>query len=149
MGQSDLYHFLIVETTYFWVVIRFARILFLTGALSYLGFTVNQFYTVVHFYVNQDEIAATLCVNKEVENSKCQGHCQLKSELKLPSDQEVNTESNQSIRSGLIVFQSTQDISTFKFLAHSIKEITEYPVYLAYHSEKATTNLLDPPERIV
>lgn len=130
-------------------MIRLAKILFLTGILSYAGFTLNQFYTVIHFYVHQEEIASTLCINKEVENSKCQGHCQLKSKLNLPSEQQVSTESNPTLRSGIIVFQSVQDFTSINLTVEPTEELASYPCYVAADSEKATITLLNPPEQIV
>lgn len=41
----------------------------------------------IHFLINREEIAATLCVQKEVENNCCQGSCHLNKQLE---EQEKN-----------------------------------------------------------
>jgi hypothetical protein len=42
---------------------------------------------VISFKINQESIAKTLCIKKEVENNTCQGKCHLKKQLDK-SDQE-------------------------------------------------------------
>ncbi len=48
----------------------------------------NKQVVVLHFQLNQSEIAKTLCVRKELKGNTCQGKCHLKKELnKLDSNE--------------------------------------------------------------
>ncbi len=42
----------------------------------------------VSFKINQDHIAKTLCVKKEIKNNCCKGKCHLKKQLKEADEQE-------------------------------------------------------------
>lgn len=42
----------------------------------------------VSFKINQDTIAKTLCVKKEIENNTCQGKCHLKKQLDKADEEE-------------------------------------------------------------
>lgn len=42
----------------------------------------------VHFYINQDYIAANLCQFKEIEENSCNGKCVLSEQLKQTEDTE-------------------------------------------------------------
>jgi hypothetical protein len=41
----------------------------------------SKIWIVVSFKINQESIAKTLCVKKEVKNNTCQGKCHLKKQL--------------------------------------------------------------------
>lgn len=58
------------------------------------------------FFVNQTEIAATLCENKDKPELHCNGHCQLKKELEKHND----SPAQQLVReiSPFIAFSSVQ-----------------------------------------
>ncbi len=51
---------------------------------------ISNIVTVVHFVVNQEQIAKTLCIQKEAQNG-CNGKCQLKKKLNISSaaEQEI------------------------------------------------------------
>jgi len=44
----------------------------------------------VSFTINQDSIAKTLCVKKEIKNNTCQGKCHLKKQLDKADKEEQN-----------------------------------------------------------
>ena len=54
---------------------RIATSIFLILIVSLVSFQEATFYA--FFKLNQDYIAKNLCVEKEVKESKCKGHCQL------------------------------------------------------------------------
>lgn len=84
------------------------------------------------FYLNQDYIAKVLCIEKEVPDNECQGHCQLKKRLKEEEEKSpaTNEKSEQVLlfiedntpcvcpQYILALFNNTQDGNT---VAHSIK----------------------------
>lgn len=43
---------------------------------------------IVSFKINQDSIAKTLCVKKEIKNNTCQGKCHLKKQLDKVNEEE-------------------------------------------------------------
>lgn len=57
------------------------RIVFMFVALLYLGGMVYQVGYFTYFKINQDEIAAEFCVNKEKPEMHCNGQCHLNKEL--------------------------------------------------------------------
>ena len=48
----------------------------------------SKIWIVVSFKINQDSIAKTLCVKKEVKNNTCQGKCHLKKQLDKANEEE-------------------------------------------------------------
>ncbi|NOT93331.1 hypothetical protein [Ferruginibacter sp.] len=42
----------------------------------------------ISYKINQDKIAKTLCVKKEIENNTCQGKCHLKKQLEKADEEE-------------------------------------------------------------
>jgi len=62
----------------FFILLIIPLLLFQLGSKSFILF---------HFLINQEEIAATLCVQKEVEDNCCQGSCHLNKQLE---EQEKN-----------------------------------------------------------
>ena len=49
---------------------------------------INTVKIYVSFKINQDQIAKTLCVKKEIKNNGCNGKCHLMKELKKAEDKE-------------------------------------------------------------
>ena len=55
----------------------------------------SKIWIVVSFKINQESIAKTLCVKKEVKNNTCQGKCHLKKQLdKADEDEQKETPTN-------------------------------------------------------
>jgi len=48
----------------------------------------SKIWIVVSFKINQDKIAKTLCVKKEIKNNSCQGKCHLKKQLDKADEEE-------------------------------------------------------------
>ena len=62
----------------------------------------SKIWIVVSFKINQESIAKTLCVKKEIENNTCQGMCHLKKQLDKEDEKEqkqapTNTKNNVEI----------------------------------------------------
>ncbi len=61
------------------------------------------------FKVNQDEIAKTLCVKKEVKNNTCNGKCFLAKQLKKAAEKEKQESSNLKEKQELVYTQTTSN----------------------------------------
>lgn len=64
------------------------------------------------FKVNQDEIAKTLCIKKEVKNNTCNGKCYLAKQLKKGAEKEKQESSNLKEKQELVY---TQTASNYNF----------------------------------
>lgn len=93
------------------------------------------------FFINQDEIAATLCENKDKPEMHCNGHCQLKKELERHDD----SPSQQLIR----------DISPF--IAIAAVQITDpvvqqetfsKPSSVSFYSGDYVSEIFHPPGQV-
>lgn len=65
------------------------------------------------FKVNQDEIAKTLCVKREVKNNSCSGKCYLTKQLKKAAEKEKQESSNNLKEKQELVY--TQTASEYNF----------------------------------
>jgi hypothetical protein len=54
------------------------------------------------FKANQDEIAKTLCIKKEVKKNNCKGKCYLAKQLKKSAEEEKKSSSNISEKQELV-----------------------------------------------
>jgi hypothetical protein len=61
------------------------------------------------FKVNQDEIAKTLCVKKEVKNNICNGKCYLSKQLKKAAEKEKQESSNLIEKQELVYTQTASE----------------------------------------
>ena len=64
------------------------RILVSLAAFAVFSWSVQELSTYLSFKMQQDEIAARWCVNKNVENSSCHGSCMLMQKLKKDTQPE-------------------------------------------------------------
>jgi len=118
-------------------------------ALGVVIFTsvVWQSVIIVHFYVNQAEIEAAYCVNKERPELNCHGQCHLNETL----NQDVNSSQVQNApipapRAGLVVlqFQSITNDLEFNSFEHKLKQLFNSIIKKTqtYHP-----SVFDPPQR--
>jgi hypothetical protein len=66
--------------------LKFISIIFLTLVICFQS--LQGFFTVVNWKVNQAEITEKYCVNKAKMNMHCDGKCYLSKQLKLQEDEE-------------------------------------------------------------
>jgi hypothetical protein len=57
------------------------KVVLIILTLSFLTFQFSEILIFLSFKINQETIAKTLCIEKDVENSTCKGCCQLKKKL--------------------------------------------------------------------
>lgn len=108
---------------------------------------VGPLVTVGHFYINQQEIEALHCENKDKPAVSCKGHCYLKKQLTNKSN--VNKELPQSkLKSIVFLFYnfkkplSNQRISLDQNTLCFDQYINHYKFLLSNH-------ILDPPEKLI
>lgn len=62
---------------------------------------------ILSFKINQDIIAKTLCIKKEIKNNTCKGNCQLKKQLaKADEKEQEQTPSNQKEKYEVLYWHS-------------------------------------------
>lgn len=74
----------------------------------------------LNFKVHQEEIAKTLCIQREMKENKCNGHCFLSKQLKKEAQKEKHETDNLREKQELVYLNS----------------ISENPVTLSYSIEK-------------
>jgi hypothetical protein len=73
-----------------------------------------QTFTVLHFYMNQEAITETHCVNKDKPELNCNGQCHLQKLLEASTPDQEETKTTTSLKASLLVFvfaQTTEAIS--------------------------------------
>lgn len=95
------------------------------------------------FKINQDEIAKTLCIKKEVKNNTCNGKCYLAKQLKKAAEKEKQSSSRLSEKQELIYTHTT---SEYNFT--SIVTIEKTRMIISHYCEKPTSvsvSIFHPP----
>ena len=92
---------------------KFISIIFLTLVICFQS--LQGFFTVVNWKLNQAEITEKFCVNKEKMNMHCDGKCYLSKQLKLQEDEEQADLSKKNLPKlkklkGIEVFSEIQNI---------------------------------------
>ncbi|MBR8536801.1 hypothetical protein KDU71_14600 [Carboxylicivirga sediminis] len=80
--------------------------------------TMQDSFTLLVFKINQDYIAKTLCIQKDIEDNSCQGCCQLKKQMEQQNEQEESNP-NQSREKLLIDFFPLEIIKNQPGSAHT------------------------------
>lgn len=63
------------------------------------------------FKINQDEIARTICVQKEIKDNTCMGHCALKKSLKQFDDNEKKMDNFLKEKAEIVYIQIDTEIN--------------------------------------
>jgi hypothetical protein len=104
-----------------------------------------QTFTVVHFYINQDEIIEAHCVNKDKPDLNCKGQCHLKQQLETTTS--LEQEESKTTRSSktsilLFVFAETHDEASCACIEH---HKNNYPNEL-YETNNYIPEVFTPPK---
>lgn len=109
--------------------------------------TLSKVWIVVSFKINQDTIAKTLCVKKDIENNTCQGKCHLKEQIDKADEQEkkqIPTTQKEKVE---ILY--CYNIQPFE-LSNNIIDLHERKLLYAYKndflSSSFLTDIFHPPE---
>jgi hypothetical protein len=110
---------------------------------------VAMVYIQVDFIVNQQEITAKLCKNKEKPKLQCNGKCHLKKQLAKIENSEKKEDkkqhSNQSIKVEELFFTSLENSSS-SFFTFEVKTKKTYTYLNLYHFY-LNQNLKAPPQK--
>lgn len=82
------------------------------------------------FKINQDEIAETICIMRNVKNNSCQGHCALKAVLKKQTENEKKHDSNLKEKSEIVYTNSVSEYNFVHYLNVTISKISNYYLYV-------------------
>ena len=98
------------------------------------------------FKINQDKIAKTLCVKKEIKNNSCQGKCHLKKQLDK-ADEEEQKQAPTNIKEKVeVLYCQTQ--RPFDFLKATLfnenKALGNYDC--DFYSTSFITDIFRPPK---
>jgi hypothetical protein len=77
------------------------------------------------FKANQDEIAKTLCIKKEIKINTCNGNCYLSKQLKKEAEKEKQESSNSREKQELVY---TQTLLTYNLSSTNVIEKTRIMV---------------------
>lgn len=98
----------------------------------------------LNFKIHQEEIAKTLCIQKEMKENKCNGHCFLSKQLKKAAEKEKKETENLKEKQELVYIPSTIEHSfKINFLTDKSKHLT------SYRCDKPKSNLVGifrPPQ---
>jgi hypothetical protein len=106
----------------------------------------SKVFIYVSFKINQDVIAKTLCVKKEIKNNCCQGKCHLKKQLDK-ADEEEQKQAPTNIKEKVeVLYCYTQ--TPFDFLKTTL--FYEYQLLNSYecdfYSSSFITDIFRPPK---
>lgn len=96
----------------------------------------------VSFYVHQDYIAKTLCVEKDIENSCCKGNCVLQKELQKTDSGTDDLPQHLKDKTEIIFVLSEKQDDFFGFSENKIAHVSFYKLF---RSEQHIIILVHPP----
>lgn len=118
-----------------------ATILFFVLLLSQ---TFGKMWIYVSFKWHQEEIAKTLCVQKEVENNTCQGSCHLKKELNKADREEQQPSKSVKEKAEILYCQYGRDTYAFFNTPRNSSQSVVMPNDDSYHSS-FLADIFQPP----
>lgn len=106
----------------------------------------SKIWIVVSFKINQDSIAKTLCVKKEVKNNTCQGKCHLKKQLDK-ADEEEQKQSPTIKKERLEVLYCYYK-NPFNFLKYSVTYLSKLNASYEneFYSSSFAADIFHPPK---
>jgi len=109
----------------------------------------SKIWIVVSFKINQNQIAKTLCVKKEIKNNCCQGKCHLKKQLEQ-ADQEEQKQTPPNLKEKVEVLYC-QTRPPFDFLKATLfyenKALANYDC--DFYSSSFITDIFRPPKNFL
>lgn len=103
----------------------------------------------ISFKINQDKIAKTLCVKKEIENNTCQGKCHLKKQLEKADEEEQKQAPTNTKEKVEVLYCQNQ--SPFDFLKVTVfyenQTLNNYD--FDFYSTSFITDIFRPPKTIL
>lgn len=109
----------------------------------------SKIWIVVSFKINQDKIAKTLCVKKEIENNTCQGKCHLKKQLEKADEEEQKQAPTNTKEKVEVLYCQNQ--TPFDFLKVTVfyenQTLNNYD--FDFYSTSFITDIFRPPKTIL
>ena len=109
----------------------------------------SKIWIVVSFKINQDSIAKTLCVKKEVKNNTCQGKCHLKKQLEKADEEEQKQAPTNTKEKVEVLYCQNQ--TPFDFLKVTVfyenQTLNNYD--FDFYSTSFITDIFRPPKTIL
>lgn len=97
----------------------------------------------LNFKANQDKIAKTLCLQREMKDNKCNGNCYLSKQLKKEAEKEKQESSNLREKQELVY---TQTFLTYNFSSNTIIEKTKIRISTYCEKPKSIAfSIFHPP----
>jgi hypothetical protein len=101
---------------------------------------------IVSFKINQDLIAQTLCLKKEIKNNSCQGQCHLKKQLEKAEEKEQQQAPTSQKEKYEVLYCHT--LPSHHFLTHAgidlSRLISAYPQ--SFHAVSFLSDIFRPPQ---
>jgi hypothetical protein len=97
----------------------------------------------LNFKANQDKIAKTLCIQKEMKNNQCNGNCYLSKQLKKEAEKEKQESSNLREKQELVY---TQTLLSYNFSCNTT--IQKAKIRISTYCEKPKSiafSIFHPP----
>jgi hypothetical protein len=109
----------------------------------------SKIWIVVSFKINQDKIAKTLCVKKEIKNNSCQGKCHLKKQLdKADEEEQKQAPTNIKEKVEVLYCQTQRPFDFLKaVLFYENQTLGNYAC--DFYSSSFITNIFRPPKTIL
>lgn len=106
----------------------------------------SKIWIVVSFKINQDTIAKTLCVKKEIKGNTCQGKCHLKKQLDKADEEEQKQTPTSSKEKVEVLYCYNQ--TPFDFLKQTVfYEIRSLGKYKSnFYASSFITDIFRPPK---
>ena len=101
---------------------------------------------VIDFMLNQENIAKTLCVKKEIENNTCQGKCHLNKQLKKAEEQVQKQTPVESLKKIKEIQLFSENFNKYLISAiHKDKQKINC-LYSFSHSDEYLSSIFRPPK---
>jgi hypothetical protein len=106
----------------------------------------SKIWIVVSFKINQESIAKTLCVKKEVENNTCQGKCHLKKQLDKADEEEKKQAPTNTKEKVEVLYCHTQTPFYFKMRNAFFEKHCLGKYKPDFYSTSFITDIFRPPK---
>jgi len=100
----------------------------------------------VSFKINQDNIAKTLCVKKEIKNNTCQGKCHLKKQLdKADEEEQKQAPTTQKEKYEVFYCYSAKQFDFLKYVDTYLSKLNA-GYENSFHASSFITDIFRPPK---
>ena len=106
----------------------------------------SKMWIYVSFKINQDNIAKTLCVKKEVKNNTCQGKCHLKKQLdKADKEEQKQAPTAQKEKYEVLYCFSAKQFDFLKYADTYLSKLNA-GYENSFHTSSFITDIFLPPK---